>query len=205
MMSPRSSTPTASGSPHHTPSATKTATSAGASAVPRPSKALSASTATLTRRGNSGGREHVDRRDGQAEADPHARGGAEQQRERRRVRPHDEPARDQQRHRRQVRGEADEEDALLPPARAEPGAEQRGGHRHDRLGREHRAVGGGGKAVAGRARQHGAGRRERDQRQALQQPRRVDGRDLAHVSEPLAAVRAAAAGGRPRAARSLSR
>ena len=53
MMSARSSTPTASGSPHQTPSATKTATSAGASAVPRPSKALSASTATSTRRGNS--------------------------------------------------------------------------------------------------------------------------------------------------------
>ena len=42
-----------SGSPHQIPSPMNTATKTGASAVPRPSSALSASTATSTRRGNS--------------------------------------------------------------------------------------------------------------------------------------------------------
>ena len=172
------SPPTVSGSPHQIPRPTNRATKTGASAVPRPSRALSASTATSTRRGNSEAASALTT--GIVSPKPIPMSAVAPRREAKAAAcvPSDESARDEQRHRRQIGAEAQQEDALFSPPSSESAAEQRGGHRQDGLGREHDAVLAVREAVRVRVGEHGAGRREGDQGQPLQEAGRVDRADL---------------------------
>ena len=183
------SPPTVSGSPHQIPRPTNRATKTGASAVPRPSRALSASTATSTRRGKSEAASELTTGIVSPKPIPMSARGAEQKGKRRSMRPQRESARDEQRHRRQIGAEAQQEDALFPPPASESAAEQRGGHRQDGLGREHDPVLAVREAVRVRVGEHGAGRGERDQRQPLQEARRVDRADLLPAADARRAAR----------------
>ena len=74
----------AAAAPTRTPRPRKTATSTGASAVPRPSRAFRYSTARSACRGEEPGREDVERRHRQPEADPQAGRGHQEHRVRQR-------------------------------------------------------------------------------------------------------------------------